>query len=450
MTMAKSRTLFVCQVCGYESAKWLGKCPSCGEWNTFAEEEIQTDNKTTRSVILVEKPTPRRVSEIKFSEQKRFATGLKQFDTMMNGGLVWGQVILVAGEPGIGKSTLMLQVAKNLSRAGKVLYVNSEESNEQIKLRSERLDIKDENIFLFPEVNLERILDVILSNEYRFLIVDSIQNIYSERFLSSPGSITQVREISSRITEVAKYRNITTFLVGHINKEGMIAGPKTIEHIVDTIIVIDKDNKGSCRILRTVKNRFGPTNNVAIYNLTSKGLEDVEDISSIVTAAPPLVGSVLCPVVEGVRAIVVEVQSLVNPTQFGLARRTVDGIDINRIYMISAILDKYLNTKLSNYDIYLNVTTGFEVKENATDLAVALSILSSLKNKEIGRNIAVFGELGLGGEVRPIPWFETRINELERVGIKKAIVPKGNKPHTIETSVEVEEIENVYDLTYFM
>lgn len=447
--MSKNRTIFVCQVCGYESSKWLGKCPECGEWNTFVEEEIEIEKKS-RKIVLVEKPIPKRISEISFYESSRIETGLKQFDAMMNGGVVKGQVILVAGEPGIGKSTLMLQIAKNLSKLGKVLYVNSEESNEQIKIRSQRIGIKDENIFLFPEMNLEKIVDVILSDEYDFVIVDSIQNIYSEKFLSSAGSVTQVREVSSRITEVAKYKNITTFLVGHINKEGMIAGPKTIEHVVDTIVVIDKDNKGNYRILRTLKNRFGPTNTIAIYNLTSYGLEDVVDLSISNTLNANLVGSVLCPVVEGFRSIVVEVQSLVNPTQFGFAKRTSDGIDVNRLYMISAILDKYLNTKLSMYDIYLNITTGFDVKETSTDLAIAFSILSSLKNKEVSRDIAVFGELGLGGEVRPVPWFDLRVLELKRIGVKKVIIPAGNKPSTENLELELYEVENVYDLLSYI
>lgn len=447
--MAKTKTIFVCQICGYESSKWLGKCPSCGEWNTFAEEEVAEERGKSRNIVIVERPSPKKISEVKFSDQERIPTGLSQFDVMMNGGLVPGQVILIAGEPGIGKSTLMLQIAKKLSDIGKVLYVNSEESNEQIKLRSERLGIKGENIFLFPEVILERIIDTVMSKDFSFLIVDSIQNVYSEKFLSSPGSVTQVREVSSSLTEIAKYRNITTFLVGHINKEGMIAGPKAIEHVVDTIVVVDKDNKGSYRILRTIKNRFGPTNNVAIYNLTSKGLEDVANISLVGTNIS-LVGSVLCPVVEGVRALVVEVQSLVNPTQFGFARRTADGIDINRLYMVSAILDKYLNTKLGGYDIYLNITTGFEVRETATDLAIAYSILSSLKNKEVSKSIAIFGELGLGGEVRPVPWFELRIGELLRVGVKKVMVPKGNKPIGFQANIEVVEVENIYDVLEFV
>ncbi len=446
--MPRGKVVFVCQVCGYESSKWLGKCPSCGEWNTFVEEEIP-EKKDTKNVLIIERISPSKISDIKSSELLRIRTGLKQFDDMMNGGLVRGQVTLLAGEPGVGKSTLMLQIAKSLSSFGKVLYVNSEESNEQIKLRAERLGIKEEEIFLFPEINLERITDLILSKDYNFLIVDSIQNIFSDKFLSSPGSVTQVREISSRITEIAKYKNITTFLVGHINKEGMIAGPKTIEHIVDTIIFVDKDNKGNYRILRAFKNRFGPTNGIAIYNLTSNGLEDVDTLSLVLSDSPSLVGSVLCPVVEGVRCMVVEVQSLVNFTQFGFAKRTADGVDVNRLYMIAAILDKYLNTNLSTYDIYLNVTTGFDVKETATDLAIAFSILSSIKNKHVPKDLAVFGELGLGGEVRSIFWPDIRINELKRIGVKKVILPKGNKIYESK-DIEVIEVENIYDLISFL
>ncbi|MCX8028470.1 MAG: DNA repair protein RadA [Brevinematales bacterium] len=443
--MSKQKTIFVCQVCGYESLRWLGKCPSCGEWNTFAEEE-KYEQPRSKGVVILEKAYPKTITEIEYSEKKRISTNLKQIDSILNGGLVQGQVILLAGEPGIGKSTLMLQIANSISKNGKLLYVNSEESNEQVKIRSNRLNVNSQNLLLYPENRLEDIIQTLVSGDFKFLIIDSIQNIYSEKFLSSPGSVTQVREATSRITEISKYKNITTFIVGHINKEGMIAGPKAIEHIVDTIIMIDKDNKGNYRVLRTVKNRFGPTNSIAIYSLSNRGLEDVPDISTLVSHTPSLVGSVLCPVVEGVRSIVVEVQSLVNPTQFGFAKRTADGIDINRLYMLSAILDKYLNTKLSLYDIYLNITTGFEVKETATDLAVALSILSSLKNKEIPRDIGVFGEIGLGGEIRPIPWFEIRISELQRIGVKKAIVPKNNKPSEIQTDIQIVEVENVYDI----
>lgn len=446
--MAKSKTVFVCQLCGYESTKWFGKCPSCGEWNTFVEEEREEVEKS-RKVIVLEKPYPKRLTEVKPVENERVPLGLKQVDLMLNGGVVKGQVILVAGEPGIGKSTLMLEIANNLGKVGKVLYINSEESNEQVKIRSDRMNIKNENIFLLPENNLEGIIDILLSKEYDFLIVDSIQNVYSERFLSSPGSVTQVREVSSRLTEISKYRGVVTFLVGHINKEGMIAGPKTIEHVVDTIIMIDKDSKGVYRILRTIKNRFGPTNNVAIYSMTSKGLEEVLDFPSFLKDTPSLIGSVLCPIVEGTRSIIIEVQSLVNLTQFGFARRTSDGIDVNRLYMISAILDKYLNTRLSTYDIYLNVTSGIEVSETASDLAIAISILSSLKNKEIPREIAVFGELGLGGEIRPVPWFELRVSELARNGIKKVIAPKHNKSDTVYNEIEIIEFENVYDVLAF-
>lgn len=443
--MAKPKIIFVCQVCGYETPKWMGRCPSCGEWNTFAEEE-KDELPKSKTVIISEKIYPKSIVDIEFSDTKRIPTNLKQFDNILNGGLVEGQVSLIAGEPGIGKSTLVLQIADNLAKVGKVLYVNSEESNEQIKIRSTRLKIDNPNIFLFPETKLENIVDIILSGNYRFLIVDSIQNIYSDRFLSSPGSITQVRETTARITEIAKYKNITTFIIGHINKEGMIAGPKAIEHIVDTIILIDKDSKGSYRILRTIKNRFGPTNGLALYNLSSSGLEDVPDFTFFSTNTPSLVGSVLCCVVEGVRGIVVEVQSLVNATQFGFAKRTADGIDTNRLYMLSAILDKYLNTKLSTYDIYLNITSGFEVKETGTDLAVALSILSSLKNKEVPRDLSAFGEIGLAGEVRPVPYFDIRIQELKRVGVKKVIVPKNNKTKSFQEDIDLVEVENIYDL----
>jgi DNA repair protein RadA/Sms len=449
--MKKSRTVFVCQVCGYESPKWLGKCPSCGEWNTFAEEIKEELPLERANIIITEKPTPKKLSEIVYSEQNRIKTGLEQFDFMLNGGLVNGQVILVAGEPGIGKSTLMLEIAKNLSKSGKVLYVNSEESNEQVKMRAERIGLKEENIFLYPDVVLESIIENLLSKDFKFVIIDSIQNVFSPRFSSSPGSVTQVREVASRVAEVTKYKNLITLMVGHITKEGMIAGPKTIEHVVDTIIMIDQDPKGAYRILRTVKNRFGPTDNIAVYTLTSKGFREVYDFTLISKDSLPLIGSVICPVIEGVRAIAIEIQTLVTQTQFGYPKRTSDGIDVNRLYMLTAILDKYLDTKLSMYDIYLNVTSGIEIRETASDLAVLFSIFSSLKNKEIPRDIGIFGEVGLGGEIRCVPFFELRMNELQRLGIKKVICPKGNIPngYSLPSDVNVVEVQDVYEVLEF-
>ena len=446
--MKKSKSVFVCQVCGYESSKWLGKCPSCGEWNTFVEE-IKEDFSSERSdIIITEKPVPKRLSEVSYSEQGRVKTGLEQFDFMLNGGLVGGQVLLVTGEPGIGKSTLMLEIAKTLSKLGKVLYINSEESNEQVKMRAERIGLKDEDIFLYPEITLESISENLLSKDFKFVILDSIQNVLSLRFSSSPGSVTQVREVASRIAEITKYKNLITFLIGHINKEGAIAGPKTIEHIVDTIIMIDQDPKGSYRILRTIKNRFGPTDNISVYTLTSRGFKEVFDFTLVSKDSPPLIGSVICPVLEGVRAVAIEIQTLVTQTQFGYPKRTSDGIDVNRLYMLTAILDKYLDTKLSMYDIYLNVTSGIEVRETASDLSVLFSILSSLKNKEIPRDVGIFGEVGLGGEIRSVPFFELRINELVRLGIKKVICPKG-KNYSFPNDINAIQIDDIYGVLEF-
>jgi DNA repair protein RadA/Sms len=435
-------------VCGYESSKWLGKCPSCGEWNTFVEEIKEDFSSERGDIIITEKPVPKRLSEVSYSEQGRVKTGLEQFDFMLNGGLVGGQVLLVTGEPGIGKSTLMLEIAKTLSKLGKVLYINSEESNEQVKMRAERIGLKDEDIFLYPEITLESISENLLSKDFKFVILDSIQNVLSLRFSSSPGSVTQVREVASRIAEITKYKNLITFLIGHINKEGAIAGPKTIEHIVDTIIMIDQDPKGSYRILRTIKNRFGPTDNISVYTLTSRGFKEVFDFTLVSKDSPPLIGSVICPVLEGVRAVAIEIQTLVTQTQFGYPKRTSDGIDVNRLYMLTAILDKYLDTKLSMYDIYLNVTSGIEVRETASDLSVLFSILSSLKNKEIPRDVGIFGEVGLGGEIRSVPFFELRINELVRLGIKKVICPKG-KNYSFPNDINAIQIDDIYGVLEF-
>jgi len=446
--MRKSKSVFVCQVCGYESSKWLGKCPSCGEWNTFVEEIKEDFSSERGDIIITEKPVPKRLSEVSYSEQGRVKTGLEQFDFMLNGGLVGGQVLLVTGEPGIGKSTLMLEIAKTLSKLGKVLYINSEESNEQVKMRAERIGLKDEDIFLYPEITLESISENLLSKDFKFVILDSIQNVLSLRFSSSPGSVTQVREVASRIAEITKYKNLITFLIGHINKEGAIAGPKTIEHIVDTIIMIDQDPKGSYRILRTIKNRFGPTDNISVYTLTSRGFKEVFDFTLVSKDSPPLIGSVICPVLEGVRAVAIEIQTLVTQTQFGYPKRTSDGIDVNRLYMLTAILDKYLDTKLSMYDIYLNVTSGIEVRETASDLSVLFSILSSLKNKEIPRDVGIFGEVGLGGEIRSVPFFELRINELVRLGIKKVICPKG-KNYSFPNDINAIQIDDIYGVLEF-
>jgi len=418
--MGKKGTVYICQSCGHKSVKWLGRCPSCGEWNTFLEE---ADN---RSFSLVRKEESRvlPVQAWEGEETERFSTGYTSLDFALGGGLVKGQVVLIAGEPGIGKSTLLLQVSDRFSERGKVLYISGEESGSQIALRAKRLGIKGENLLVYPEVSLERILGVLEKEEPSLVVLDSVQTIFSEKLESSAGSVSQVREVTYRITEFCKERGIPAFIVGQITKEGSIAGPKVLEHIVDTVLQFEGERFNFYRIVKVVKNRFGSTGEIAVFKMTDGGLEEVPEPSAFfISEKAKAPGSVVFPHTEGSKPVLLEVQALVLPALYTTPQRRTQGFDPNRLALILAVLEKEAKLFTRDSDVFVNVAGGMVIKEPAADLAVALAVASSKMEKEIPSDTVLFGELGLSGEVRAVHFGELRIKEALRFGFKRAVVP---------------------------
>ncbi|NPB08688.1 MAG: DNA repair protein RadA [Aquificae bacterium] len=418
--MGKKGLVYVCQSCGHKSVKWLGKCPSCGEWNTFLEEQ------ETGSFSLVRKTESRALPlyEWEGEETERLSTGYGSLDEALGGGLVRGQVILIAGEPGIGKSTLLLQVSEKFSERGKVLYVSGEESGSQIALRARRLGVRGENLLVYPEVSLERILGVLEKENPSLVVLDSVQTIFSEKLESSAGSVSQVREVTYRITEFCKERGIPAFIVGQITKEGSIAGPKVLEHIVDTVLQFEGERFNFYRIVKVVKNRFGSTGEIAVFKMTDRGLEEVPEPSAFfISEKAKAPGSVVFPHTEGSKPVLLEVQALVIPALYTTPQRRTQGFDPNRLALILAVLEKEANLFTRDSDVFVNVAGGMAVKEPAADLAVALAIASSKKEKEVPPDTVLFGEIGLSGEVRAVHFGELRIKEALRFGFKRAVVP---------------------------
>jgi DNA repair protein RadA/Sms len=429
--MAKSKTQFVCQSCGYQAPKWLGRCPGCQEWNTFVEERVIEERTPERDILGFESeavPTP--VTEIVAEEKGRFQIGISEFDRVLGGGIVFGSVILVGGDPGIGKSTLLLQVMSCLASKGKkVLYISGEESLQQSKMRADRLGVSSEHLFVVSETSLEKILQDIQALRPSTVVVDSIQTIYSSELPSTPGSITQVREASSRLLYLAKRLSIPIFLIGHVTKEGFIAGPKVLEHMVDTVLYIEGEANHAFRILRAVKNRFGPTNEIGVFEMKGSGLVEVINPSEFFLSGrtQPASGSVVMPSIEGSRPILIELQALVVPTNFGVPRRTAQGVDANRVSLLVAVMEKRLGVHLNNQDIFLNIAGGMKVEEPGVDLGVIAAISSSFRDKVIDPEMAVFGEVGLGGEVRGVSQPEVRVKEAARLGFKRILLPKPNQ-----------------------
>jgi len=429
--MPKSKTQFVCQSCGYQAPKWLGRCPGCQEWNTFVEERMIEERTPERDILGFESeavPTP--VTEIVAEEKGRFQIGISEFDRVLGGGIVFGSVILVGGDPGIGKSTLLLQVMSCLASKGKkVLYISGEESLQQSKMRADRLGVSSEHLFVVSETSLEKILQDIQTLRPSTVVVDSIQTIYSSELPSTPGSITQVREASSRLLYLAKRLSIPIFLIGHVTKEGFIAGPKVLEHMVDTVLYIEGEANHAFRILRAVKNRFGPTNEIGVFEMKGSGLVEVINPSEFFLSGrtQPASGSVVMPSIEGSRPILIELQALVVPTNFGVPRRTAQGVDANRVSLLVAVMEKRLGVHLNNQDIFLNIAGGIKVEEPGADLGVIAAISSSFRDKVIDPEMAVFGEVGLGGEVRGVSQPEVRVKEAARLGFKRILLPKPNQ-----------------------
>jgi DNA repair protein RadA/Sms len=422
--MNSIRKKFVCQNCGYESIQWLGKCPSCGQWNSYAEEfEKKQKPKTFKQKSETALVSISTINEKSINKAYKLKTNIKEFDRVLGGGLISGSIVLIAGDPGIGKSTLVLQAVSNLKE--KVIYVTGEESLEQISLRSSRLKIKNENLFILPETNLNQILEILEEEKPSVVVIDSIQTIYRDELESSPGTIGQIRECTSSLMDFAKKNNVAVIIIGHITKDGLIAGPKALEHIVDTVIQFSGEKNYSFRILRAIKNRFGSTNEIGIFEMHEDGLKEVENPSQVFLAEREYgaSGSVVTSIIEGTRPILVEVQALVTPSGYGMAQRVTTGFDSRRLSILLAVIEKRLNFKLSQQNVFLNIAGGVEIDEPAADLAVCCAIISSIKDIPADSLTCVVGEVGLGGEIRSISNLEKRIQEAQKLGFNKIITP---------------------------
>jgi DNA repair protein RadA/Sms len=440
--MAKAKIHFVCQSCGYQAPKWLGRCPGCQGWNTFVEERVIEEKVPERDLLGFEaEAVPMPITEIVREERERLHIGIGEFDRVLGGGIVFGSVILVGGDPGIGKSTLLLQAVNRLaSKERKVLYISGEESLQQTKMRADRLGISCGQLYVVSETSLEKILHDIQTIRPSTVVVDSIQTIYCSDLPSTPGSISQVREASSRLLYLAKHLSIPIFLIGHVTKEGFIAGPKVLEHMVDTVLYIEGEANYSFRILRAVKNRFGSTHEIGVFEMKDSGLVEVTSPSEFFLSGrvQPASGSIVMPSIEGSRPILIELQALVVSTNFGIPRRTAQGVDPNRVLLLVAVMEKRLGIHLFSHDIFFNIAGGMRVEEPGADLGVIVSIASSYKDKLISPDMVVFGEVGLGGEVRGVSQSEVRVKESARLGFKRCVLPKQNQE---KMKREVREIE---------
>ena len=423
----KNTTVFVCNECGYESSKWLGKCPACNNWNTFVEEKaivtaFGKDKKKERS-------EPINLNQVEKKDTIRIKTGIEELDRVLGGGFVEGSLTLLGGEPGIGKSTLILQICSKLKLDGKILYVSGEESAEQIKLRADRLKIKNDNLLFLAETDIDNVEYGIEKYSPKFVIIDSVQTMYSEEITSAPGSVSQVREITARIMKMCKKANITTIIIGHVTKDGNIAGPRVLEHMVDAVLYLEGERYFSYRILRGVKNRFGSTNEIGMFEMQNEGLVEIKNPSSILISEregnPP--GSIIVVSLEGTRPLLLELQALSVPSVFGMPRRNAIGIDYNRLTLLMAVLEKRAGLNLGSQDVYLNIVGGIKVNEPALDLGIVLATASVFKNISIKEDVVAIGEVGLTGEIRSVNMIEKRIKEAEKLGYKTCIIPESNK-----------------------
>jgi DNA repair protein RadA/Sms len=428
--MKKPETVFVCQICGHNTTKWLGKCPECGEWNSLVEEKAQLSRHSpTRNGFQLRDVRAVAFTDIEPQDDRRLASGVTEFDRVLGGGIVTGTLVLIGGDPGIGKSTLLLQVADKLSDAGTlVLYVSGEESERQIKLRGERLTVAAKNVFLLPETNLENIVREIERLKPGAVIVDSIQTVFSSALESAPGSVSQVREVAHQFLLLAKNRGVPVFLIGHITKDGSIAGPKVLEHIVDTVLYFEGERHHNHRIVRAVKNRYGAANEVGVFEMTGRGLMPVANPSQMFLQERPqnVAGSIVTACMEGTRPLLVEIQALVSGNKYGTGRRMTQGLDQNRVALLIAMLEKRAGLQLTGDDVFVNIAGGLAVDEPAADLGVITAIASSFKNMTIDPHTAVFGEIGLTGEVRGAMQAAVRAREAQALGFKKIVMPASN------------------------
>ena len=449
--MSKVKSKYVCQNCGFVTAKWIGKCPECQLWNTLVEEVEIIDkrknyNNRNGSSKLASGSNLQLISEIEKQTDKRIETGITELDRVLGGGIVSGSVIMIGGDPGIGKSTLMLQLAEKIVNK-KILYVSGEESAQQIKLRCDRLGFHLENFYILSETNLEVVSSVIESLTPDIIVVDSIQTVYRPELESTPGTVAQLRESTALLINIAKTKNIPIFIVGHITKEGMIAGPKILEHIVDVVLQFEGERTHSYRVLRGIKNRFGSTNEIGIFEMTHLGLKEVLNPSEVFLSQRNYgaSGCVISSAIEGTRPILIEVQALVTPTSYGIPQRTAMGIDYKRLSILIAVLEKKSGIQLSKADIFLNIAGGVRIDEPAIDLASAMSIISSFRDIPVDSETVVLGEIGLSGEVRTISYIDRRINEAAKLGFKKILIPKSNskKLFGVNKAIEVIPVENI-------
>lgn len=449
--MAKVKSKYVCQNCGYENPKWLGKCPECLQWNTFVEEIEEKMTPRQESLAKqVSRSTSRPVSinSIAPKREERFSTSIPELDRVLGGGVIPGSLVLVGGDPGIGKSTLLLQVSNNVAETGKkVLYISGEESENQIKMRAKRLKISSDNLYIYTENNLAAIELQIAEVEPDMVIVDSIQTMISPEINSAPGTISQIKEGTSKFMKMSKSKSISTFIVGHVTKEGALAGPKLLEHMVDTVLYFEGERYNTYRLLRAVKNRFGSTNELGVFEMKSDGLVELENPSKVLIAEKPndVSGSVIVSTVEGTRSMLLELQALVAPTNFGYPRRTTTGVDNNRVALILAVLEKVIGMQVQSQDVFVNIIGGLRINEPSMDLGIALAIASSFRNIPVDASVVVTGEIGLTGELRTVSFIEKRIMECEKLGFKKMIIPKGNYLEEFKKDYRIELVP-VYNL----
>ncbi|MGL5652840.1 MAG: DNA repair protein RadA [Paraclostridium sp.] len=429
--MAKIKTKYVCQECGYENSKWLGKCPECSKWNTFVEEIEEKTSRSNKEVFVIDKSSsrPLNINSIETIKEQRFSTCINELDRVLGGGVVKGSLVLVGGDPGIGKSTLLIQVSSNVANSGKkVLYISGEESASQIKMRAQRLGIKSDNLYIFAENNLSIIEAHLESVNPDLIILDSIQTVFSPEITSAPGTVSQIKEGTSRFMKISKKMGISTFVVGHVTKEGALAGPKVLEHMVDTVLYFEGERFNTYRLIRAVKNRFGSTNELGVFEMREVGLVELENPSKILIAEKPkdVAGSIIISTVEGTRPMLLELQALASPTSFGIPKRTATGVDYNRVSLLMAVLEKRVGMQIQNQDIYINVVGGIKINEPSIDLGIVMAIASSFRNIPIDGNVAITGEVGLTGEVRAVSFIEKRIAECKKLGFTKIVIPKSN------------------------
>ncbi len=449
--MAKNNTVYICQECGYTSPKWMGKCSNCGSWNSFVEKvEDDKENSFTKTNNS-ENITPSPISGVSIGETPRFESGLTEFDRVLGGGIVSGSLVLLGGAPGIGKSTLILQVASLFSkRYNKILYISGEESSQQIKLRSDRLNLYSDQMYILAKTNFEKIDQVLAQNDkYDLVVIDSIQTIYHPQMDSTPGSVSQVKAITNQLLKRAKKSGVPVILIGHVTKAGKIAGPKVLEHLVDTVLRFEGDRNYSYRILRADKNRFGSTNEVGVFTMTGSGLKQVLNPSQMFLKERPEgePGSVIVPIIEGSRTILIEIQALVSSAAFGTPRRLTTGVDKKRLSIMLAVLEKKYDFNFYNQDIHLNITGGLKVDEPALDLGMVTAVISSFKGQSLPSDLAVVGEVGLAGEVRAVSHIKKRIKELLRMGFKEIIFPAGNKKNLeFDEDMNLSGVKNIKEV----